>query len=96
MLKAGFLGFAVSLGSLMLVFYLAGGFVKITNRNFIKVFVLAGIVSFLCAYLLLQLKISSYQESDAVVFLAGCIGGWLSGIISGLTHMKGLLLSLRR
>jgi hypothetical protein len=96
LLKAGFLGFALSLGSLMLVFYVVGGFLRITDRNFIRVFMLAGIVSFIMAYVFLQFKISAYQEQDAMLFLAGCVGGWLSGIISGLTHMKRLLLGLRR
>lgn len=96
LLKAGFLGFALSMGPLMLVFYVVGGFLRITERNFFRVFMLGGIVSFLMAYVFLHLKIGSYQDTDAMLFLAGCVGGWLSGILSGLTHMKRLLLGLRR
>jgi hypothetical protein len=96
LLKAGFLGFALSLGSLMLAFYVVGGFVRITDRNFIRVFMLAGVFSFAMAYIFLRLKIGSYEGPDATLFLAGSVGGWLSGIISGLTHMKRLLLGLRR
>jgi hypothetical protein len=96
MLKAGFLGFALSMGSLMLVFYVLGGFLRISERNFVRVFMLAGIVSFVTTYVFLHIKLGAYQDSDAMLFLAGCIGGWLSGIISGLTHMKRLLLTLRR
>jgi hypothetical protein len=96
LLKAGFLGFALSMGPLMLVFYVVGGFLRITERTFVRVFMLGGIVSFLMTYVFLHLKIGSYQDTDAMVFLAGCVGGWLSGIISGLTHMKRLLVGLRR
>lgn len=96
LLKAGFLGFALSMGPLMLVFYVVGGFLRITERTFVRVFMLGGIVSFLMTYVFLHLKIGSYQDADAMLFLAGCVGGWLSGIISGLTHMKRLLVGLRR
>ncbi|MBI5252049.1 MAG: hypothetical protein HY912_21350 [Desulfomonile tiedjei] len=96
LLKAGFSGFALSLGALMLVFYVVGAFLRVTERNFLRVFMLAGIASFVATYVFLHLKIAAYQESDAMLFLAGCVGGWLSGILSGLTHMKRLLLWLRR
>lgn len=96
LLKAGFLGFALSLGALMLVFFIVGKFTSISGRNFMRVFLLAGIVSFFIIYVFLHFKLTDYRDMDAMLFLTGCVGGWLSGIISGLTHMKKLLLNLRR
>ena len=94
-LKGGFMGFALSLGVLILVFYLVGAFVKISRQNFVRVFILAGVASFLAVYALLHYKIRGATTPDAPLFLAGCVGGWLAGIISGLTQMKSLLLKLR-
>jgi len=95
-LKAGFMGFVLSAGVLILVFYVAGGVVPLSGKNFVRVFALAAVASFLAVYVFLYYKISSYQAPDAQVFLAGCVGGWLAGIFSGLTTLKKLLLSMRR
>jgi hypothetical protein len=94
-LKGGFMGFALTMGVLILVFYLVGSFVKISPKNFVRVFVLAGSASFLAVYVLLHYKIRVATTPDAAFFLAGCVGGWLAGITSGLTQMKSLLLKLR-
>ncbi len=91
-LKAGFMGFALSLGVLMLVFFLVGRFVRVSPKNFVRCFVLGGLASFLIMDVFLYYKIRIVGTPDAQLFLAGCVGGWLSGILSGLTHMKGLLL----
>ncbi|AFM25115.1 hypothetical protein Desti_2433 [Desulfomonile tiedjei DSM 6799] len=80
----------------MLVFFIAGKFMSTSGRSFIRVFLLAGIVSFLITYVFLHFKLTDYRDMDAMLFLAGCVGGWLSGIIAGLTHMKKLLLNLHR
>ena len=95
-LKAGFMGFALSAGVLLLAFYIVGGFVTISNKNFVRVFVLAAVASFLAVYVFLHFRISSYQGAEAQIFLAGCVGGWLAGIFSGLTTLKKLLLSIRK
>lgn len=95
-LKAGFMGFVLSAGVLILVFYVVGGFVTVSRKNFVRVFVLGAVASFLAVYFFLWYRISSYQGPEAQIFLAGCVGGWLAGIFSGLTTMKRLLLSLRR
>jgi heme/copper-type cytochrome/quinol oxidase subunit 4 len=95
-LKAGFMGFVLSAGVLILVFYVVGGFVTVSSKNFVRVFVLGAVASFLAVYFFLGHRISSYQGPEAQIFLAGCVGGWLAGIFSGLTTMKRLLLSLRR
>lgn len=94
-LKGGFMGFALSLGVLILVFYIVGAFVKISSKNFVRVFILAGVASFVAVYVLLHYRISVSPTPDAPLFLAGCVGGWLAGIVSGLTQMKSLLLKLR-
>lgn len=96
LLKAGFSGFAISVGSQMLVFYLAGGLLHITRRYFSSVFLLAGIFSFLLADLFLYYKISASQDFDSQFFPVGCIGGWVGGIFFGLTQMNRLLRTFLR
>jgi hypothetical protein len=95
-LKAGFMGFALSLGVLMLVFFVAGRMLRVDQRNFLRVFVLAGVVSFLVMDVFLYYKVSVSLIHDPQVFLAACVGGWLSGILSGLTTVKNMLLGLAR
>jgi hypothetical protein len=91
-LKAGFMGFALSLGMLMLVFFLVGRFLRVSQKNFIRIFVLAGLASFLVMDAFLYYKIRVTGTPDAQLFLTGCVGGWVSGILAGLTNMKKLLL----
>jgi len=92
--KAGFMGFGVSLGAQMLVFYVAGALWAVSRKYFRRVFVLAAVVSFLAVYALLHYKIRVVQNPEALLFLSGCVGGWLGGIFSGLTHVKPFLLGL--
>ena len=94
LIKAGFLGFALSLVVLMLVFYIVGSFLRVWQKNFVRVFILAAVVSFVVVDLFLYYKIRVSQIPDAQLFLTGCVGGWLGGIFSGLTHMKRFLISL--
>jgi|GEM_PF-510288 len=98
-LKAGFLGFALSVGAQMLVFFLGGTFLGVAKQRFIKVFALAGIVSFLMVYAFLHYKVGVTQDTvpaEALLFLSGCVGGWLAGVIAGLTNLRRLLLSFLR
>jgi hypothetical protein len=95
-LKAGFMGFALAMGVLILVFYLVGGFVRVSQRNFIRIFVLGSLASFLIMDVFLYYKIRVVGIPDAQLFLTGCVGGWLSGILSGLTTVKRFLLTLHR
>lgn len=94
-LKAGFMGFALAMGVLMLVFYLVGGYVRLSQKNFVRVFLLGGLASFLVMDVFLYYKIRVVANPDAQLFLAGCVGGWLSGILSGLTTLKRFLLTMR-
>lgn len=94
MIKAGFCGFALSLGVLMLVFYVVGRFSPVSRQRFVRVFVLAAIASFLVMDLFLYYTITKASSPQSQIFLAACIGGWLAGIIAGLTNMKGYLLRL--
>ena len=91
LLKAGFAGFAICVGTQMLVFYFAGSFLTVSYIYFSRVFVLACIFSFLLADLFLYQKIQVSHIPNSQVFLVGCIGGWLSGIFFGLTQLKRLL-----
>jgi hypothetical protein len=96
LLKAGFMGYALSLGAQMLVFYVIGRFLRISERNFIRVFIVAGFISFLALDMFLYYKIVMDQGPNPEILLAGCIGGWLAGIVSGLTQIKRFLLSMSR
>jgi hypothetical protein len=95
-LKAGFMGFSVSLGVQLLGFYLLGTLLGLEKRSFIKAFTLVAVVSFLAVYVLLHYKTQDYQAAHALLFLAGCVGGWLGGIFSGLTSLRGTLMRLLR
>jgi hypothetical protein len=96
LMKAGFVGFSLSIGVLMLVFFLLGSLLKISQQHFTRVFVLAGVFSFLFTDLFLYYKIQVSQIAGAQLFLAGCVGGWLGGIIFGLTQMNRLLRNFLR
>jgi hypothetical protein len=96
LVKAGFLGFALSLGVVMLVFFVVGRLLRISERNFVRVFILAAVVSFAVIDLFLYYKIRIVRVPDAELFLSGCIGGWLGGIFAGLTHLKRLLLGFHK
>jgi hypothetical protein len=94
--KAGFIGFALSVGVLMLVFFIVGRFFLVTEKTFVKVFVLAGVASFLVIDVFLYYKIHQLQSAIDQVFLAAVIGGWLGGIVSGLTNMKRFLIAMAK
>jgi hypothetical protein len=96
LLKAGFMGFALCLGVQMLMFFLIGRYMLVSERNFMRIFILAGVISFLALDFFLYYRITVDQVPNAEIFLAGCIGGWLGGIVSGLTHMKRFFLSVAR
>jgi hypothetical protein len=59
LLKAGFMGFALCLGVLMLVFYVLGIFMQVSERNFMRLFLVAGLISFVALDLFLYYKIAS-------------------------------------
>ena len=73
LIKAGFLGFALSLGVLMLVFYVVGAFLRVTDKNFVRVFILAAMISFGVVDLFLYYNIRVRQIPNAELFLAGCV-----------------------
>jgi hypothetical protein len=91
-IKAGFMGFVLSVGVLVLVFYFIGGVLGLRQQRFVRVFLLAAIASFIVMDLYLYKKLTLPLDPKGTVMLAAHIGGWLSGIFSGLTHMKPLLL----
>jgi uncharacterized protein with PQ loop repeat len=95
-IKAGFMGFALCLGVLFLVFFLVGFIVRVTEKNFARVFILAALASFVAIDLFLYYKIVVSRVPGAPIFLAGSVGGWLAGITSGLTNMKRFLTTLRK
>lgn len=94
-LKAGFMGFGLCVGALMLVFYIASGYVRISQGNFFKIFIVAGVFSFAMTAGLLYYKLVVSPVENLQFYATGCIGGWLSGITSGLTHMKRFLVNVR-
>ena len=96
LIKAGFMGFAACVGAICLVFLIAGNILKADTRRFNRVYLLASVTSFLAVYLLLYVKIKGYNEVSSQIFLVGVIGGWLSGILFGVTQFKRFLLSMLR
>jgi hypothetical protein len=96
MLKAGFMGFALSLGVQMLVFYLAGTFLGTARTAFMRVFLLGTVASFLAVDALLYYRIYVLHIPEASVFLAGCVGGWLSGIAFGFIQIRSYLVRFLR
>ncbi len=96
MLRAGFMGFALSLGVQMLVFYVAGTFLGGTRRAFFRVFALGAVASFLAVDALLYYRIYVVKIPDAAVFFSGCAGGWLSGLAFGAIQLKSYLLRFLR
>ena len=93
--KAGFMGFASSVGAICLVFFIAGNLFKINRKKFNRVYLLASVVSFLTVYLLLHVKIMSFPTTiSRQIFLTGAIGGWLSGVLFGATQFKRFLINL--
>jgi len=80
----------------MLTFFLAGRVLDVTAKNFNKVFVIAVVAAFVAIYFFLHYKIRIAQIADAQLFLSGCVGGWLAGILFGGTRLKRFLLSLGR
>ncbi|MGC8602840.1 MAG: hypothetical protein ACP5VS_04025 [Desulfomonilaceae bacterium] len=94
--KAGFMGFAACVGAICVVFLIAGNFLKINRTKFNSVYLLAGVASFLTIYLLLNIKIKSPGIEEPEIFLTGVIGGWLAGLIFGVSQFKKFLMSLLR
>jgi heme/copper-type cytochrome/quinol oxidase subunit 4 len=90
------MGFALSIGVQMLVFYVAAKSFGVSKARFVRVFVLAAVASFLVVDLFLYYKVRVADIPDAQMFLAGCVGGWLAGLMSGLTQLRPFLLNLMR
>jgi hypothetical protein len=90
------MGFALSVGVQMLIFFLTGRVYRVADKNFTRVFMLAAIASFIAIYLFLHYKIRVVQVDDAQQFLSGCVGGWLAGLLFGVTRLKRFLLGLGR
>lgn len=90
-LRAGFMGFALSLGILLLVFYVLGVGCRVARRHFVRVFTLAAVASFVAAYIYLHYKIRVLQVDQPELLLVGCIGGWLAGIVFGLVNLRRFL-----
>jgi hypothetical protein len=94
LLKAGFMGFSLSVGVQILIFFLMGRFIAVDAKRFNRVFIIAAVASFVAVYFFLRYKILISQIADAQLFLTGCIGGWLAGLLFGGTQLKRFLLGL--
>lgn len=91
LIKSGFMGYVMAVGCQVLVFFVFGTFLKLPKNRFNKIFLLAAICSFIAVDALLYVKIRTYNLPQAQLFLAGCIGGWLGGLISSYTTVKPYL-----
>jgi len=90
-LKAGFMGFVLALGVQVLVFYLLGSVVGVHKRSFLYAFSLAAAASFVAVCVLLYYRAHDYRPAEAELFLAGCVGGWIGGVLSAFTNLRRLL-----
>jgi len=88
---AGFMGFVLAVGVLLLVFYLVGVGLGVARKYFLRIFLLAGVVSFAAVYVYLHYQIRVMQVAQPELFLVGCIGGWLAGIVFGTFNLKRFL-----
>lgn len=89
--RAGFMGFVLAVGVLLLVFYLVGAALRVARKHFLRVFFLAAVVSFVAVYVYLHYQIRVMQVAQPEPFLVGCIGGWLAGICFGILNLKRFL-----
>jgi hypothetical protein len=92
--KAAFMGFGLCVGVQILVFFIAGAYLKISRRNFVRVFVPAAVASFAAVDLLLYIKIICVRIPEPMSFLSGTVGGWLAGVFFGLSLFKSNLTRL--
>jgi hypothetical protein len=92
LMKAGFAGFALAVGVIMLTFYVAGWILRIGRTNYKRVMILGCLASFLVidSFLYYKTRIGGIQ--DGQLFLAGCVGGWLGGLTFVSTQLKRFLL----
>lgn len=94
-LKSGFMGFAIGIGALMLVFLVAGMALDVGRNRFRRVYMLGAFVSFLLIDIFLYYRLM-YDQPELMaqpqLFLAGCIGGWLGSLIFGATQLKSVLM----
>jgi hypothetical protein len=95
-IKAGFIGFILALGPLILVFYLFGAYLGLPERKFTRLFLIAAIVSFGLMYWLLQSKMAGPGQPMAPTYFSGVVGGWLGGLAAGATTIKPVLIRLAR
>lgn len=93
-IKAGFLGFILSVGIEILVFYVVGNVKGLRGQSFTRVFILAAVAAFLAVDIFLYYRVYLSETVQSQMFLVGCIGGWVGGIFFGLTQLKPLLRSL--
>ena len=95
-LKGVLMGFVMSMGMQTLAFYSARFFSGIPKEHFAAVFMAAAIASFsmVCGVLVHEFHTSSTPELG--LLMAACAGGWLVGILLGLTYAKPLLIRLWR
>jgi hypothetical protein len=93
LIKAGFMGFAASVGAISLVFAVAGYLIKIHRNRFNRVYLLACVVSFATVYALLHFKIRSIGLESPQIYLTGVVGGWLASLVFSVTQFKNFLRS---
>ena len=96
LIKAGFMGFAASVGAISIVFLLTGYLLKIRRQRFSTVYLLACVVSFATVYVLLRLKIMSGGLESPEVYLTGIVGGWLASLVFCVTQFKNFLRNFLR
>jgi archaellum component FlaF (FlaF/FlaG flagellin family) len=94
LIKAGFMGFAASVGAISLTFVVAGYLLQIHRKSFSRVYLLASVVSFATVYALLHFKIRAVGLDSPQIYLTGVVGGWLASLVFSVTQFKNFLRNL--
>ena len=90
-LKGAFVGFILCITVQAPVFYFAGYFLGLTRAHFRRVFLMAAILSFVAVYVVFRYKAPDLAMARADTFVGAYVGGWLAGLVFGVTQMKGFL-----
>ena len=91
-LKGAFTGFILCITILLPVFYLAGNFLGVSRARFRRVFLMAAVLSFISVYAVFRYKVHDLAMSRADAFVGAYAGGWLAGLVFGVTQLKSTLI----
>ena len=95
-LKGAAIGFILCTTVQLPVFYFAGFFLGLPRAHFRRVFLLAAILSFVAVYAVFRYKVQDLAIARADTFVGAYVGGWLAGLVFGVTQLKPTLVKFLR